>query len=240
MDTIKISEKQQTQIIAHRGCSGLETENTNAAFVAAGNRSYYGIETDIHLTADGNFIVIHDDTTARVAGDDLVVEETDYASLREMLLFHKDGQKSRYDLHMSSVEEYIGICKYYEKKTILELKNSIPKNKIYELCDRIDALGYLEEVIFISFDVNNLIAIREKYPNQKIQYLIVICDEENYADLVKYHFDLDISQKRLTKELVDKCHGDGIKVNCWTVDKLERAETLISWGVDYITTNILE
>ena len=33
-------------MIAHRGVSGLELENTCAAFVAAGNRSYFGIETD--------------------------------------------------------------------------------------------------------------------------------------------------------------------------------------------------
>ena len=32
----------------------------------------------------------------------------------------------------------------------------------------------------------------------------------------------------------------GIKVNCWTVDDPEIAERLVSWGVDYITSNILE
>ena len=47
MDTIKF-DKKKTVMIAHRGLSGIETENTNSAFVAAGNRSYYGIETDIH------------------------------------------------------------------------------------------------------------------------------------------------------------------------------------------------
>ena len=67
MDTIKIN-KQITRIIAHRGLSGLERENTCAAFIAAANRSYYGIETDVHVTADGKYILIHDDDTTRVAG----------------------------------------------------------------------------------------------------------------------------------------------------------------------------
>ena len=44
MDTIKI-EKKNTLMVAHRGVSGLEKENTLAAFIAAGNRSYYGVET---------------------------------------------------------------------------------------------------------------------------------------------------------------------------------------------------
>ena len=52
MNTVKI-DKQGVRMIAHRGVSGLETENTAAAFIAAGNRTYWGIETDVHLTADG-------------------------------------------------------------------------------------------------------------------------------------------------------------------------------------------
>ena len=53
MDTIKI-RAGACKMVAHRGVSGLEKENTMAAFVAAGNRSYYGIATDIHRTLDGH------------------------------------------------------------------------------------------------------------------------------------------------------------------------------------------
>ena len=43
MDTIKFN-KANVKVVAHRGLSGLEPENTVAAFVAAGNRSYYGAD----------------------------------------------------------------------------------------------------------------------------------------------------------------------------------------------------
>lgn len=49
--------------------------NTCSGFVAAGNRTYRGIETDIHVTADGQYIIIHDDNTINTTGDDYVVEE---------------------------------------------------------------------------------------------------------------------------------------------------------------------
>ena len=49
MDTTKI-EKKETLVIAHRGLSGIEPENTNAAFVAAGNRSYFGIDEGTRFT----------------------------------------------------------------------------------------------------------------------------------------------------------------------------------------------
>ena len=73
MDTVKIN-KNNTVLIAHRGLSGIECENTAAAFVAAGNRSYFGIETDVHKTADGKFIIIHDDITGYVCAENLSVD----------------------------------------------------------------------------------------------------------------------------------------------------------------------
>ncbi|MFQ7076813.1 MAG: glycerophosphodiester phosphodiesterase family protein [Christensenellaceae bacterium] len=55
MNTVKI-DKKNCRMIAHRGVSGLEKENTCAAFVAAGVKTYYGIETDVHVTADGEYL----------------------------------------------------------------------------------------------------------------------------------------------------------------------------------------
>ena len=48
-DTVKI-DKRGVRLIAHRGLSGIEQENTCAAFIAAANReSYYGIETNFAM-----------------------------------------------------------------------------------------------------------------------------------------------------------------------------------------------
>ena len=52
MNTVKI-EKQNTKMVAHRGLSGLERENTCMAFVAAGNRSYWGIEVEAYWELAG-------------------------------------------------------------------------------------------------------------------------------------------------------------------------------------------
>ena len=239
MNTIKI-EKKGVQLVAHRGCSGLEQENTHAAIVAAGNRSYFGIECDVHRTVDGKYVIIHDDTTARVAIDSLVVEESTYDTLRNLLLKEKNGEKGRTDIRIPSLQEYISICKHYDKIAVLELKNHFEKEDVWEICSIIEEMGYMENVIFISFDYENMVTLREKYPNQPAQFL----DYKGEADLVErlkaHNLDLDISHKVLTKELIDACHAEGIKVNCWTVDDVEIANRLIDWGVDFITTNILE
>ena len=72
MNTIKI-HSNAVKMIAHRGLSGIERENTCPAFVAACNRSYYGVETDVHITKDGKFIIIHDETTERITLNEYII-----------------------------------------------------------------------------------------------------------------------------------------------------------------------
>ena len=239
MNTIKVDAKN-TMMVAHRGVSGLEKENTCAAFVAAGNRSYYGVETDIHRTGDGNFIIIHDGNTARVGHDNINVEESTFESLRRIQLCDRNDQKDRADLHLPSLEEYIGICKKYEKVCVLELKSDFTDEEIAAMIARIEAMEYLDGVKFISFGYDNLLKVRKLRPAQSCQFLTGDASDEMIARLVADRLDLDVHHDSLTEERIAALHAAGIRVNCWTVDNPERAEQLAAWGVDYITSNILE
>lgn len=239
MNTIKF-KNISTKIVAHRGLSGIETENTNAAFVAAGNRSYYGIETDIHRTADGRFVVCHDDNLNRVAGENIPVETTALAELQSIVLFDKDGTKGRADLRVSVLENYISICKKYGKHCVLELKSDFTEEEILGILDIIEGFDYLKNVTFISFVYSNVEKIRKFRPDQSVQFLFTQFTDEIIARVIKDRIDIDVYYKALTKEFVDRMHANGLVVNCWTVDDPEKAEILSAWGVDYITSNILE
>ena len=240
MNTKKIDRKQ-TLMVAHRGVSKLEQENTTLAFVAAGNRSYFGIETDVHVTRDGQFVAIHDSNTLRVSGDEYIVEETDFKTLRELRLFDLDGSHTREDIRIPTLEEYIAICKKYEKVAVLELKNAMTEEVVAQIVERIRQAEYLDRVIFIAFNFDNLVYVRRHSSNQPVQYLIGKVEvEENLARAKAQGFDVDIYYKVLTEEIVRDLHEAGLRVNCWTVDEPADAETLVAWGVDFITTNILE
>lgn len=239
MNTIKF-DKKNALVVAHRGLSGIEKENTNAAFVAAGNRSYFGIETDVHKTLDGKYVVFHDDTTGRVAIDNMEVEKTTFDCLRSLLLTDIDGKKGRTDIRIPTLQEYIAICKKYEKVAVLELKNAFAEDEIYEIADIITEMGYLENVIFISFCLENLIFLRKKYPVQPAQFLIEEYSDSLIDTLRENNLDLDIRYTSLNADNMKKLHDAGIKVNCWTCDDPQAAEQLVDWGIDFITSNILE
>lgn len=239
MDTIQFN-KQKALVVAHRGLSGIETENTNAAFVAAGNRSYYGIETDIHRTADGKFVVIHDNSLARVAGIEMNVEDVTFSALQDVVLFDKDGRKNRADLRLPVLDNYISICKKYGKHCVLELKSHFTQEEIGTIINLIKEHDYLDCVTFISFDYDNLTKIRNILPKQSVQFLFKQFDDGLVERLVADKINVDVYHKALTEDIVAMLHDNGLIVNCWTVDDKERAEELAQWGVDYITTNILE
>ena len=245
MDTIRIDAKQ-VKMVAHRGLSGLERENTCPAFVAAGNRSYFGIETDVRVTKDGKFVLLHDATTKRVTDGavDVSVIENEFSAVKDILLPDKDGSTDRRDIRIPQLKEYVRICKKYGKICVLEVKEPFADADLVRMVDEITALGYLDGMIFISFDYGICIALRALLPQSTIQWLTQNkeneLNEEKAKALAENRLDVDVYYKNLTGETVDMLHAYGIKINCWTCDDSEMAKNLIDMGVDFITTNILE
>ena len=239
MKTVEF-EKRNTLVVAHRGLSGIEKENTASAFVAAGNRSYFGVETDIRRTSDGNLIVSHDLTLERVAGEAVNVEETPLETLQSIILTDKDGTKGRRDLRLPTFENYVSICKKYEKHCVIELKSAFTEDDIAKIIETVEKLDYSENVTFISFKYENLVKVRKLRPDQPVQFLFSEITDELMERLIADRFDVDVYYEALTEENIKAFHDAKIKVNCWTVDSRENAEKLALWGVDYITSNILE
>ena len=233
------SHERKPRMIAHRGLSGLETENTAAAFVAAGQHPYFGIETDVHRTKDGQFIIIHDDDTFRISGEHHIVEETDFANLRKLRLKDKANGLPRHDLVLPILSEYIRILKHYEKHAVLEIKNPMEKTDIEKIIALIREEDYLKHTTFISFDWQNMLHIRSLLPHQSAQFLTEEWEDALPKHLAEQKLDLDIYYQCLTKERVAALHEKGILVNVWTVDDPKAAAALSDMGVDQITSNIL-
>ena len=64
-----------TEIMAHRGSRINRPENTLAAFEEAVRAGADGIELDVHLSQDGQVVVIHDETVDRTTNGSGLVHQ---------------------------------------------------------------------------------------------------------------------------------------------------------------------
>ncbi|MFI3256956.1 MAG: glycerophosphodiester phosphodiesterase family protein, partial [Spirochaetales bacterium] len=65
MQKLALPEEKRPLLFAHRGVSSLAPENTLAAFKKAKELGIPGVELDVHLTKDGQLVVIHDESIVR-------------------------------------------------------------------------------------------------------------------------------------------------------------------------------
>ena len=74
----------KTKVWAHRGASGYRPENTLEAFELAIRQGADGIELDVHTSADGELIVMHDETVDRVTDGTGLIKDMTLAQLKEL------------------------------------------------------------------------------------------------------------------------------------------------------------
>ncbi len=232
MDTVKIKHNG-TKMIAHRGVSGIMPENSLSAFNMAAEKSYFGIECDVHVTKDKKYAINHDFSLKRTYGIEKNIEELTLSELKELKNL-RDGTC------VPEYCEYLEICKKGSKIAIVELKGVYEADELKGLIEETKKAEYLDNTVFIAFDLINLIKLREMLPNQKMQFLTSVYNENILDALNRYSLDLDIYYEILTKEIIDEVHKNNHIVNCWTVDDIKIGENFANLGIDMITSNILE
>ena len=192
------------------------------------------------MTKDGKFIIVHDDDLQRIAGLNLVIEDTAYDILRALRFKDVYGDSEEENMYLPSLDEYLEVCKKYGKQAILELKNKMTPQEVKGIAAAVQASGWFEKTTFISFAGENLVELRKIYPAADAQYLLENVTETDFRFMVENRLDADLCWTCVTKDLVERLHSKGLKVNCWTVDEEETARRMMAYGVDFITSNILE
>ncbi len=228
------------KIIAHRGYSKYELENTKEAFLAAANRSYFGIETDVVLLKDRSMVLFHDDDLKRLAGQDIPIRSLNYKEALRVELNAK-GSYHTYHYHMTTPLEYLRICKHYQKYPVIELKWGFDYQAVDELMRLLLDEDMYDKSMIICYTLDTVLYIKKTYPNYHVQFLLgMLYSEDIINKCLEEGISLDIRYDLVTQELVDRFHQKGLEINVWTVDDQEIYEKLLHFGVDYLTTNILE
>lgn len=238
-DTIKIGVPFKG-MVGHRGCAGLQTENTLKAFHEGGKRTYIALECDVHPTIDGYIVVNHDESLQRVAGNDMVICKHTLEEVLSVPFPDKETGLINPDLHVPLFTEYLDVCIKYNKIPVVELKQTLRAHDVPKIVEIVREKGLLDKVIFISFFPGYLTKLREMLPNVKIQFLSQVWTSSVFDLCVQFNFGIDLLYTEMTKEIIDMMHSKNLECNVYTVDDKEVALKLISWNIDFITSNICE
>lgn len=213
----------RVKFIAHRGLSSAFYENTVQAFAAAGQSNFfYAIETDVRVTADGYFVLAHcddqfQDQTKLVS--EITLEEARLLPLRNP------------DYRLATFEEFLDICVQYNKVAVIEIKPTLDKETLERLVEIVIEQEWFFKSRFISFDKQNLVYIREMYPDANLQFLTA-----NTSD-IDFNFNLGVQFGSLGFRNIREAQRKNLEVNVWTVNYRGIARWFIWLGVDYVTTD---
>lgn len=113
-----------------------------------------------------------------------------------------------------------------------------PEEFVKRLMKVIKSKKIEDRVIIQSFDVRTLEILHKKYAAVKTAYLVSKGDLEANLKLLSFKPDIySPAYKLVTKELVDKCHAQGIKVIPWTVNTKKEINEIKNMGVDGIISD---
>jgi len=231
----------QAAIIAHRGASAYAPENTLSAFKLALQQGADAIELDTKLTADGQVIVIHDQTVDRTTPYSGQVKEFTLSEIRKL------DAGSHFDITfrgekiptLEDVLQTVGQLTYLniELTNYSSIFDELPQKvallvKKYELTQR---------VIFSSFSFINLLRIRGLIPDASIGLLahpgwkgfLVRSGLGLWLDYQSLH----IHAHDATPQLIEEIHRKNRKVFVYTINQEKDIKTTLQMEVDAIFTD---
>ena len=226
-------------IFAHRGVSKHYPENTRVAFYAASKLPIAGIELDVHVTADGELVVIHDETIDRTSNGTGYVRDYTLQQLRA------------YDYGSWFSEEFVGeniptlgeVLELFvgtQHLINIELKTDVfPYEGIETLVIKEIAMHQMtERVIISSFNHKSLQIVTQLAPYMATAALFaeILTDFTTYTSQIPANA-IHVSLSTVACESVRAVLEEGAIVRVYTVNDIDYIKSLQQLGVHAIFTD---
>ncbi|MDO5500200.1 MAG: glycerophosphodiester phosphodiesterase family protein [Propionibacteriaceae bacterium] len=226
-----------TQIWAHRGASAYAPENTLPAFALAEELGADGIELDVQLSADGEVVVIHDETLDRTTDAGGRIAELSLAEIRRADASGGAGERTP----VPTLAEVLAAVRPGRMVVNVELKNLTEFYPGLERAalDVIAASGMADRVIVSSFNHWSLKTVQQLAPAMRVGLLLsdgIYLPWEYAADFGAAAIHPHWGFLRVPG-LVDYAHAAGVAVHAWTVNAEADLVAVIGAGVDAVITN---
>ncbi|MFA9190397.1 glycerophosphodiester phosphodiesterase family protein [Flavobacterium sp. FZUC8N2.13] len=217
--------------IGHRGARGYEPENTLVSFQKAMDLQVDGIELDVHLSLDGELMVIHDETIDRTTNSKGEVNTFTRAELQNLNIENNNK--------IPTLEEVFDLV---NRRCFInvELKSFDSAEKTVTLIEKYiqDKNWEYSDFIVSSFDWKALQDVNLRNPKIPIGVLTEADLDEAlaFAKIIKaksIHPDFQLLSKENTAQLQEK----GFEVLPWTVNEPADIKKIQSFNVNGIITD---
>jgi glycerophosphoryl diester phosphodiesterase len=214
---------RRPSVIAHRGASGYEYENSRAAFRRAVMLDADGVELDVHCTRDGGIVVHHDPAIPGVGP----ISQLSLAEAREVRI--RNGESLPV---LAEILELVG-----DREVWVEVK-SLPQAHDRELLDILSSGPAPERYAVHSFDHRIVHRLGEAQADLKRGILLsaylldpVAAMRSVGATALWQEWD------QVDEDLVTQVHDSGGTVIAWTVNELGDLDRMVRLGVDGLCGN---
>lgn len=237
-------------VIAHRGGAGLRPENTMSAFEHAVRLGVDALECDVHLSRDGQAVVIHDDTldrTTDASGPVAARTAAELAAVDAGCRFRDTGGAHPYARCGIGVPTLADVLRRVEPlPVIVEIKGDDP-SVVPPVLDTIARHG-AGRVIVGGFSDAVLAAVRARAPDVATSASIT----EVRRALRRAWFGLAPPadgcrafqvpvrygpRRVLTRRFARAARRAGLPVHAWIIDDPAEMQRLLDWGVTGIITD---
>ena len=222
---LRCDDVEMTRIIAHRGASGAEPENTVAAFRRAGEMGADGIELDVRRTADDRLVVHHDPVLAdgRPIRTVAAVELPSHIATLDAAIDAGTGMFVNVEIKNDPDEPDFDPTEWVAHRVAAVLSARVPHSRW----------------LISSFRSETVDVCRRLAPSVPTAWLVETATPHVIATAArKGHAAVHPEEGHLTFEAVRAAHAVGLAVNAWTCDDPHRMRELIAWGVDGFCTNV--
>lgn len=239
-DTLRQAfESKETLVFGHRGAMARAPMNTLASFESARQQGADGIELDIHLSRDGNLVVIHDETVDATTDGQGPVADFTSAELKRLDAgaWYGEAFAGQRIPTLDEVFEAVGddLLINVEIKAARELMDILEKR----LADCIRRHDMRERVIVSCFDPLVVRRAKEMMPMVLTGFLnhAMMPDAQILKLKKRWHEARHPWHEMVNHNYMNWARAQGYYVNVWTVNDPERAIELRDLGVNAIITD---
>lgn len=218
-------------VVAHRGASAEAPGNTLAAFRRALERGARAMEMDVHRTADGHLVVIHDATVDRTTDGSGAIAAMTLDAIRRLDAGAWKGDAFKGERIPTLAE----VCQLARGRAFLvvEIKAEGIADQVIAL---LEAEGVLGQSILISFSVDTVRRAKELRPDATVGLLTGRADDlprvaELGLDAFCPHF------AAATEAMARDLHAADRVLSVWTVNDEEAIRRMAAIGADFITSD---